>query len=242
MSEIILKCVECTADFIVKHKSQIKRKFCGKRCSSICSNKVRKTGQYKQCGNCKKIIYIAEWQLKAHKQYCSTKCSYEGKSKKCRITIKCENSFCNTQINKTIKDPKRFCDLKCLNIYRSQKANLIHKFKNTKPELELKKILDENNIHYEFQKSLQWKRGWKKWYDFYIPNLNLLIEVDGIYWHGMNMNYVQLNNQQKQTRNNDILKNSLASIQGYNLERIWCKDISLENITKIIQKYDRITK
>jgi len=101
----------------------------------------------------------------------------------------------------------------------------VHKIKETKPELEFKRLLEANNIKYIFQYPIRWKCGWKKWYDFYIPAVNTLIEIDGIYWHGKGLLYEQLNNQQQKTRSNDIIKNELAKNNNYSLVRIWSDEI-----------------
>ncbi len=54
------------------------------------------------------------------------------------------------------------------------------------------------------------KKGWKaKEYDFYIPSLHLLIEVDGDYWHSLPENV-----------KNDKYKNRFAEHMGYQLLRI----------------------
>jgi very-short-patch-repair endonuclease len=107
------------------------------------------------------------------------------------------------------------------------------KIKETKPELEFKQLLEINHISYVFQYAISWKNGWKKWYDFYIPKINTLIEIDGIYWHGKNILDEHLNNQQLQTRNNDRLKNELATQYNYNLIRIWSDEIQNFNINKL---------
>lgn len=66
------------------------------------------------------------------------------------------------------------------------------KFKNmmnTKPELIMKKILENLNLLYEQQFLIQFKKtersNWRHCYDFHICNTNILIEVDGDYWHSL---------------------------------------------------------
>lgn len=62
-----------------------------------------------------------------------------------------------------------------------------------------------------------------KCYDVYIPSLNLLIELDGKYWHGLNCesNFTleQLNNMK-----NDLIKNRVTNL-GYDLIRINIDDL-----------------
>ena len=73
----------------------------------------------------------------------------------------------------------------------------------------------------------------QKWYDFYLFDFNLLIEIDGTYWHGKNLKYNELNKQQIITRNNDVIKNDLAKYKNYNLLRIWSDEIKNFNVKKI---------
>ena len=51
--------------------------------------------------------------------------------------------------------------------------------KMTWPEREFKKLLKELKVPFEVQKVIG-----NKIFDFYIPKINLLVEVDGDYWHG----------------------------------------------------------
>ena len=76
-----------------------------------------------------------------------------------------------------------------------------------------------------------------KEYDFYIPSLNLLIEVDGVYWHGKNLNESQMNHMQIKHKKNDAYKNQLAKSLGYNLERFWEDEININSVTERISEY-----
>ena len=86
----------------------------------------------------------------------------------------------------------------------------------SKPERELAKILDDMNINY-----MQQVRVENKCFDFFIPDRNLLIEVDGRYWHNLPDN-----------KENDEYKNKLAKSKGYKLLRFWEDEI--ENVRKKI--------
>lgn len=55
-----------------------------------------------------------------------------------------------------------------------------YKTQDTKPELIIKAILDQKGIRYEHP----FKLGDKFLCDFYLSDHNLIIEVDGCYWHG----------------------------------------------------------
>ena len=73
----------------------------------------------------------------------------------------------------------------------------------------------ENNIKFETQYKIDYENKYK-YYDFYIEDLNLLIEADGDYWHvnpsvysASTLSDVQIKNQI-----NDIFKNELAKERG----------------------------
>lgn len=107
------------------------------------------------------------------------------------------------------------------------------KIKETKPEKQLKVILELNNIKYIHQYQLK-----NKVYDFYLPKFHLLIETDGVYWHGKGLQKHQMNDMQKKHKKNDINKNILAKSLGYNLERFWENEIEENKILKKINKYE----
>jgi very-short-patch-repair endonuclease len=93
---------------------------------------------------------------------------------------------------------------------------------NTKPEIELKTILKELNI--KFKQSYKYK-GY--YFDFYLPELNILIEVDGNYWHGKGLEWDKLNKTQQISRLNDNKKNKLCLDSQMSLIRLWEDEINL---------------
>jgi very-short-patch-repair endonuclease len=103
------------------------------------------------------------------------------------------------------------------------------KFSNTKPELETKDILNKYGIEFEHQKIVNGKI-----YDFYLPDYNLLIEVDGNYWHSKGKCDIDiLNKSLKNRRNGDRIKNKIALKKGYRLFRVWEDELyKLENLIK----------
>lgn len=90
----------------------------------------------------------------------------------------------------------------------------------TGPEIKLGLILEELNIIFYSQKIIK-----DKIYDYYIPKINLLIEVDGDYWHGYGKEYDELNEIQKKSSRNDMQKDILAKGLGYDIIRFWEHDI-----------------
>ena len=111
--------------------------------------------------------------------------------------------------------------------------------KRTWPEKETGNILHELNIAYEIEKPLEWMNTWKH-FDIFIKDYGVLIEVDGDYWHGNvkseNVNGLMIQMKNKQ---NDAIKNFVASKHGYKLLRIQegqLKD-DREGVKKIITDF-----
>jgi very-short-patch-repair endonuclease len=100
---------------------------------------------------------------------------------------------------------------------------------NTKPEVSVQNILKKNNI--EFISPFVLKN---KIYDLYIPKNNLIIEVDGCYWHSKNIDVNNMNEQQIRRWRNDRFKDNLAKRNGYKLMRIWEDEIDETTLTERI--------
>lgn len=65
-----------------------------------------------------------------------------------------------------------------------------------------------------------------KYFDFCIPSLKILIEVDGDFWHGNTATgYGSPSKRIHESRKNDAFKNGLAKAYGYKLLRFWESDI-----------------
>lgn len=197
----------------------------------------KKTGKVVNCQLCGKEHYRSGWQLKIKGRYfCSKACAGKGHSvlltKKEYKTVQCPQ--CKEEFKQHWKGPKKFCSTSCSSKYQLIMINSKGpKKKGTKPEKAFADLLSMNEVEFTFQYPVPWKKGWKKWYDFYIPKLNLLIEIDGTYWHGRDVKTSELNLQQWNTRKNDRLKNYLARVRGYKLKRIWSSDIKSLNYTKL---------
>lgn len=249
-NKVYLNCQAC-GKVVIKYPSQIKesgRVFCNKKCEGTVRAElgVGRTGSTLQCFECGAPVYVPKWkweQREVKRFFCSRECSNNGHSKLLtkhtyeeRTCEYCSSSF------QQIASRKKYCSVQC-----SSKANLKTinskepKKSSTQPELLFKELLDKCTVDYEHQKSVSWKHGWKKWYDFHIPALNLLVEIDGIYWHGKNVKTKDLNKQQWRTRANDRLKNFIAKKRGFNLLRIWSDDINTLNLKETLRRYEQTT-
>lgn len=95
-------------------------------------------------------------------------------------------------------------------------------FQNTKPELKFKLLLEKNGISYEFQKPI-YDIEHQFYADFYIPKINTIIEIDGVYWHKF-----------PNLRPLDIIRNKEILNRGYGLIRLWGELDLEENYVKTI--------
>ena len=124
--------------------------------------------------------------------------------------------------------------------YKNKKGPMNRKTKRrTWPEQETQYILDELKIKYEIEKPLPFQNGFK-YYDLLLIDYNILIEVDGDYWHGdlteknKNALFIKIKNKQ-----NDYIKNAAAKLNNYYLLRIKEKDLkeSRDKVKEQIKKF-----
>jgi len=89
----------------------------------------------------------------------------------------------------------------------------------TRPEQQLKEILEELHITYKSQFFIN--TGDRTFsYDFYLPDHNIIIEVDGDYWHG-GPGVSKYWHGVEVTKETDILKDIVAQQRGYTIVRLW---------------------
>lgn len=97
------------------------------------------------------------------------------------------------------------------NLRRKSTASYLQRKTDTKPEREFKKWLNSRGIFYLHQYRIG-ARGHP--YDFYFPDYNLIVEIDGHYWH-----------QKVEQKVKDKLHVDLALKAGYDIVRIDTKDL-----------------
>jgi len=124
---------------------------------------------------------------------------------------------------------ERKCDLKTFEIYGKDSIGIMFDSPNlmfdTIPEKIFKKLLNELNILYQPQYFLYYENKKYKIFDFLLKEKNILVEIDGDYWHGNPNKFKKLNEQQIITQKNDFFKNELALKNGYKILRFWEDDL-----------------
>lgn len=98
-----------------------------------------------------------------------------------------------------------------------------------------KNFLDKLGIDYRYQFKAT---SIGKYYDFYIPSCNVMIEVDGDFYHSYGLVYEQMNPMQKRNKRVDEQKNHWCIINGIKLIRIWEHDIN-EHPEKVMEMLKR---
>jgi very-short-patch-repair endonuclease len=78
----------------------------------------------------------------------------------------------------------------------------------------------------------------KRFYDFYLPDNRVLIEVDGDYYHSYGKVYEEMSPMQKKNARVDKLKNTWALMRGIPILRIWEHDINNnpEKVMKLLKE------
>jgi len=116
---------------------------------------------------------------------------------------------------------QKYCSISC------KQAAKIKRF-NTTPEKTFEQILLTNNIEYSKQFYLS-----GRWFDFKIGNI--LVEIDGTYWHGKGMLYDDMPDWRKRIYENDRLKDKIAAEFGFTMKRFWSDELETIKILEEIR-------
>jgi very-short-patch-repair endonuclease len=133
---------------------------------------------------------------------------------------------------------KRECDKTTLKVYGKTSVQMLVEyshFYNKKTDIEkmFEQILEELEIPFQCKFRIYDKEKinfWFREYDFLILNSNILIEVDGDYWHGNETIFEELSDFQKTVQINDEIKEIFAKDKGYEVIRFWGSDIKSNKI------------
>lgn len=133
--------------------------------------------------------------------------------------------------SKTVRKKKKLTREEIIkrNIERSKKPH--PKYGTSKLEKKFaKEFLEKLGIRYEEQFEA---KDIKRFYDFFLNDYNVLIEIDGDFYHGYGKLHEEKSPMQKRNARVDEIKNEWAALHGYPLIRIWEHDIN-ENPQKVL--------
>lgn len=232
-------CPECQMEYQHKEKFEIRKcEICGKEfeCSKLstqrfCSNKCNAEWQ-------KTITGENNPAFKSIKIPC-TYCGKEYYVKPYKLNIQ-EYFFCNEKCRQdwyaniwSQRDEWR--EKKRIDAIKILESGAISKV-NSKPQQLIDSILDKNNIKYQREKGI-------KYYsiDNYLAESNLMIEVQGDYWHVNPLKFPnKINKAQYERISKDKAKHTYTK-NHYNVEilYLWESDVydNLEMCEKLILKY-----
>lgn len=231
--------LECQMDFQHKEKFEIRKcEICGTEfeCSKIstqrfCSNKCNGewqktiigennphfTSVKKNCTYCGKEIYVKPYRLEIQNHFfCDEKCRQDW--------------YANIWSQR-----EEWREKKRIDAIRILESGCMSKT-NSKPQQLVDSILDKNNISYEREKGI-------KYYsiDNYLPNENLMIEIQGDYWHVNPLKFSnKINKIQYERIPKDKAKHTYVKNQyGIEILYLWEDDIynNLEMCEKLILEY-----
>ncbi len=169
-----------------------------------------------ECLNCRNIFEVRPGWL--WRKYCSQKCAHsdfklseEGKRRMVIVGHKSGVTRKERGSQKGVNHPMfgKKNPVAALKIIETMQSGKMKRVFNTKPEIEMKKILDELNEYNKPQKRIH-----SFMFDFFIPRTHMLIEIDGGYWHNL-----------PKTIERDKQKQEYCEANGYSLFRFSDKNL-----------------
>lgn len=214
-------CAHCGASF-PNNRSGPPNKFCSKECR-IDAHTVTKTcpvcdeeftvskstaDRYNVCSmKCKRELQ--EWSAcercgtpfrhtgdKNTRRHCSEECRRPPHFAECR---NCGEEFRVPPSSYQSESSGLFCSFRCYRAFSGESGI----------ERITRKALEKWKVNFKQEYPIERPKGKPFLFDFYIPDGNLLIEVDGIYWH-----------REANDRDTDARKTAYAEKKGYAVERI----------------------
>lgn len=178
-------------------KGFLVKKGFGFFCSRECQLKAYPSKIRKYCLQCEKTIAVWPAKVKLVK-FCSKKCRDD--SMRDYISSLCRK--CGKKFDLPRSDLNRgrgnFCSRQCYINYRGE----------TSIEKKVRLCLEKARISYKQEAKIGYYRV-----DFLLPDLNVVVECDGVYWH-------------KNSQLRDRRKNSFLSHKGYRVVRISEEEIN----------------
>lgn len=243
-------CQHCGKKYTKKNSgTKIGIKYCGQECAHLATRGVKKTDEHKRkiaeaqkhvriegefiCDRCNRR-FVSNTACRAHKAHC-------GHVFGIFRCPKCDRSF---RHNAALSMHKRFCfdDEKSIEwktrLKRSVREGQIRKrasgektqSSNTDIEIRFRDLLVARGISFVQQYLVQ---GINHQFDFYIEKFNLLVELDGDWWHGNKGKVKILLPWQRRQYHIDCNYTQYAVDGGFRIIRFWGSSIS-ENVEECL--------
>lgn len=123
---------------------------------------------------------------------------------------------------------------------RESRAKQIFPVKDSLPEIMIQKFLKQLNIEFIPHKYIKdIEHAYQC--DIFIPSVNLIIEVDGDYWHGNTNNprFKILNEHQIKAKEKDNIRTKELLEKGFKVLRLWESDIN-KDVAECLKKIEEV--
>lgn len=126
-------------------------------------------------------------------------------------------------------------------ITKESRAKQIFPIKDTKIETKIQEFLKQLSILF-IPHSYMNKIEHSYQCDFFIPDKNMVIEIDGDYWHGNtdNPRFKVLNKSQIKTKELDRIRTKELQEKGYKVLRLWESDIKKMNLEEFKERLGKV--
>lgn len=211
-----------------------------KFCSNECYINSRRTGTDIICNNCGKVFYRRQYHIDRQKDknqnnFCSIQCQKEYLHKVRFELRECEICGASFEVSKLSK--QRFCSDECQHVWQTKNVGELNpRFESiltpcsyygsmsldSKPQLVVNDILDVLQVSYEREVDFEFFSV-----DNYLIDYNLIIEVQGDYWHTNPLKFTSnVTNSQYDRIGRDKAKHSYIKNQyGIECLYLWESDI-----------------
>lgn len=211
---------------LVKKRCRQGSGYCSLECYRLSpSRPSRLNGTTVICSNCGKSIYKQKCHLAYKDHFCDRLCFLEwwGSGKTKHICQICGKEFRWSPSRSKGKYKIKYCSIKCRDSDPSKVLQLIkmnvrqQTMKVSKLETFGYQILDNLGISYLKQHLI----GGKFCVDAFIPEVGLVIQFDGDYWHGNPNSFPELNKRQLRRKKLDLSQDSYMRACGFEVIRLW---------------------
>lgn len=254
---LLHKCIFCGKEFKRKPKELNKiRCNCQKNKKSyldkITSKNIELIGEYinmrkkieHKCLNCKLVFLSTPKNILNSVIGCPSCSGKKFSTEKYKQLLPNNIHLLDDIYDGSNKYLKHQCDI-CKNIWETKPNYILHMncgcpyCSSSKGEIKISNLLNELGIKFEKEKIIKIDNTNYR-FDFFISEMNLFIEYDGIQ-HFEPIKYFGGDNQFDIIKSNDMIKNNWISQNNFHLIRIpyYIKDIELDLSIKLIEFIDK---
>lgn len=221
----VVTCEACGNEFMQRNPGS---RFCSKACAAKYRVPPGRWGgrvvpSTKKCGLCKR-----DFPNSGRSNFCSPECRNESRRAKQhkahmekRPVIMCVGCGKEISIRPSCLG-RMYCSVECTMKSRGMSG--------TRPELLAESILSGMGLDYISQFRIR-----SSWCVDFLVSQNIVLQIDGEYWHG-HPRFEPLSEAQIKQRNRDERLNETLEAMGYKVYRLWENEITQERISEIISE------